>query len=116
MESVAGNRGVFCIIPPSSIGRNHSSSRGVDDNNGGVTKLSANVLAQAFPTDWKGRCTIVYQRLRRDRSSVISADMSASVTGDGRSENPWIVDPHPLAWYGEVLHTPLDVLDMFPGV
>ncbi|MFS8023602.1 hypothetical protein Hanom_Chr16g01453341 [Helianthus anomalus] len=35
------------------------------------------------------------------------------VAGEG-GVNP--VDPHPISDYGEVLHTSLGVLDMFPGV
>ncbi|MFS7964916.1 hypothetical protein Hanom_Chr08g00755981 [Helianthus anomalus] len=37
----------------------------------------------------------------------------ASVVGDG---NEWIVDPHPLEWYGEAIYTSAEVLAMFPGV
>ncbi|MFS8024390.1 hypothetical protein Hanom_Chr16g01462661 [Helianthus anomalus] len=117
MDMVARNGGVRGTIPPVATARTHASSRVVDDNNGGVTRLSAHALIQAFPVGWKGRCLIVYRRRRHD-PCLTPADvhMTVPATGDGGVSNPLIVDPHPLAWYGEVLHTPLDVLDIFPGV
>ncbi|MFS7996435.1 hypothetical protein Hanom_Chr12g01129951 [Helianthus anomalus] len=70
---------------------------------------------QSFPSDQRGRCSVVYKRHQSRRPSTIPADvqMTAFTMGDGEGENPWIIDPHPLEWYGEVLHTPLEVLDIF---
>ncbi|MFS7929539.1 hypothetical protein Hanom_Chr04g00333671 [Helianthus anomalus] len=86
------------------------------DVNAGVTRLSANVLMQSFPSDRRGRYSIVYKRRQSWRPSTTTADaqMTTSAMGDGEGENPWIADPHPLEWYGEALHTPLEVLAMLP--
>ncbi|KAJ0791464.1 hypothetical protein HanOQP8_Chr01g0005831 [Helianthus annuus] len=101
--------------------RNPILSRLANDNNGGVTRLSVHLVSQAFPADWKGRCSIVYQRCRRGTPSTLPAVVPIGeevvvAEDDGGDANPWIVDPHPLSEYGEVLRTPFGVLDMFPGV
>ncbi|MFS7948025.1 hypothetical protein Hanom_Chr06g00555101 [Helianthus anomalus] len=90
-------------------------SRLADDNNGGVTRLSAHLVTLSFPVDQRGSCSIVYQRCRRAVPPFeVSAGGDATVVaGDGgENANPWAVDPHPLSDYGEVLHTPFAVLDM----
>ncbi|MFS8006986.1 hypothetical protein Hanom_Chr14g01255651 [Helianthus anomalus] len=120
-ETVARDGGVHGAVLHESS-RNLALSHSVDDNNEGVTRLSAYAVTQAFPADWRGRCSIVYQRCRRGSCSAPPVEiptgvhMVAPATSDGEGINPWIVDPHPLAWYGEVLHTLLGVLDMFPDV
>ncbi|MFS7931855.1 hypothetical protein Hanom_Chr04g00360941 [Helianthus anomalus] len=76
-----------------------------DENNGGVTPLSAHLVTRSFPVDRRGGPSIVYQQRRR----VV---IPAGVAEDGEEDvNPWIVDPHLLSEYGEVLHTPYGVLD-----
>ncbi|MFS7946649.1 hypothetical protein Hanom_Chr06g00538851 [Helianthus anomalus] len=111
METVAGNGGVRGTVLPLSTGRNHASSRAVDDNNEGVTRLSAHALTQVFPVDRKGHCSIVYQRCRRDRCLAPPTEIPMVPVDD----NEWIVDPHPLEWYGEALYTSEEVLAMFLG-
>ncbi|MFS7961384.1 hypothetical protein Hanom_Chr08g00714381 [Helianthus anomalus] len=71
-----------------------------------------------FPSYRKGRCSVVYKRRQSGRLSAIlvGAQMMTSDVGDWEGENQWIVDPHPLEWYGEALHTPLEVLAMFLDV
>ncbi|MFS7997038.1 hypothetical protein Hanom_Chr12g01137011 [Helianthus anomalus] len=121
-ETVARNGGLRGSIPFVATGRTHAYSRAVNDNNEGVTRLSAHALIQAFPVDSKGLFSIVYRRRRRDPClappTEVPADVHVTVSSmdDWGGSNPLIVDPHPLAWYGEMLHTPLEVLDMFPGV
>ncbi|MFS8007308.1 hypothetical protein Hanom_Chr14g01259491 [Helianthus anomalus] len=70
----------------------------------------------SFPSDRRGQCSVVYKRRQSGRPFAIPVDaqMTTSIMGDGEGENPWIIDPHPLKWYGEALHTPLEVLAMFP--
>ncbi|MFS8010670.1 hypothetical protein Hanom_Chr14g01299771 [Helianthus anomalus] len=75
-----------------------------DDNNGGVTRLFAHTVIRLLPADRRGDCSIVYRRHPRVVPPV-------AVSGDDEDVNPWIVDPHPLSEYGEVLHTPYGVLD-----
>ncbi|MFS7956076.1 hypothetical protein Hanom_Chr07g00650301 [Helianthus anomalus] len=82
----------------------------VDDANEGVTRLSAHALTQDFPFDWKGYCSIVYQRRRRDPCLAPPTETPMVPVDD----NEWIVDPHPLEWYGEALYTSVEVLSMFP--
>ncbi|MFS7953469.1 hypothetical protein Hanom_Chr07g00619001 [Helianthus anomalus] len=101
METVVGNGGVRGTVPLVSTIRNHASSRDVDDNNEGVTRLSAHALTQAFQVDWKGRCSIVYLRHRRDRCLAPPTEIPMVLVDD----NVWIVDPRPLEWYGEALYT-----------
>ncbi|MFS7954093.1 hypothetical protein Hanom_Chr07g00626271 [Helianthus anomalus] len=71
---------------------------------------------QYFPSDRRGRCSVVHQRCQSGRLSATpaGAPMQASTMVGGENENPWIIDPHPLEWYGEVLHTPMEVWNMFP--
>ncbi|MFS7999956.1 hypothetical protein Hanom_Chr12g01172721 [Helianthus anomalus] len=76
-----------------------------DDNNGGVTRLSAYLVTQSFPVGRRGSSSIVYQSRHRVAASA------AVVESDKDGANPWIVDPRPLSGYGEVLHTPYGVLD-----
>ncbi|MFS7961920.1 hypothetical protein Hanom_Chr08g00720621 [Helianthus anomalus] len=80
--------------------------------------LSADALTQGFPSDQRGRCSVVYKRRQGGRLSAIPAgvQMMTSAVGDGESENKWIIDPQPLKWYGEALHTHVEVLAMFPDV
>ncbi|MFS7989218.1 hypothetical protein Hanom_Chr11g01044151 [Helianthus anomalus] len=86
-----------------------------DDNNGGVTRLLVHAVTQAFPADWRGQCSIVYQRRRRGSCAVPPAkaptgeNITVAAVDDGEGANPWIVDPCPLSEYGEVMHTPLGV-------
>ncbi|MFS8002515.1 hypothetical protein Hanom_Chr13g01202981 [Helianthus anomalus] len=110
-EGAAGSN-----VPFLYSGENYASRRSRGDNGEGVTRLSANVLMQSFPSDRRGRCLVVYQRRPSGRLSATPAGvpMTASTIVGGEGENPWIIDPHPLEWYGEALHTPLEVLDMFP--
>ncbi|MFS7906506.1 hypothetical protein Hanom_Chr01g00060031 [Helianthus anomalus] len=87
----------------------------VNDNNGGVTRLSAHSVTRSFPADRRGSCSIIYQRRHR-AEALTGENMVIAADNDGENVNPWIVDPQPLSEYGEVLHTPSGVLDMFPDV
>ncbi|MFS7936914.1 hypothetical protein Hanom_Chr05g00421351 [Helianthus anomalus] len=80
-----------------------------DDNNGGVTRLSAHLVTRSFPVGRRGSSSIVYQRRRR--IAIPAAVPAGVVEDDGEGVNPWIVDPRPLSEYGEVLHAPYGVLD-----
>ncbi|MFS7919562.1 hypothetical protein Hanom_Chr03g00214081 [Helianthus anomalus] len=84
----------------------------------GVMLLSADALMQVFLSDRRSRCTIVYKRRQSDRrcADPARAQMMTSAVGDEEKNNDWIVDPHPLEWYGEALQTPAEVLAMFPDV
>ncbi|MFS7996670.1 hypothetical protein Hanom_Chr12g01132581 [Helianthus anomalus] len=120
-EPTVGDRGIHGVILSDSS-RNRALSFLIDDNNERVTRLSAYAVTQAFPADWRGQCSIVYQRRRRGSCATLRADtptgvhMVAPATDDVEGANPWVVDPHPLSEFGEVLHTPLGMLDMFPVV
>ncbi|MFS8007336.1 hypothetical protein Hanom_Chr14g01259831 [Helianthus anomalus] len=115
-EPTVGDRGIHgAILPDSSRNRALSYLEG-------VTRLSTHSVTQAFPAEWRGRCSIVYQRRRCGSCAALpdetstGVNMAAPAMDDGEGANPWIVDPHPLSEHGEVLHTPLGVLDMFPSV
>ncbi|MFS8019927.1 hypothetical protein Hanom_Chr15g01409491 [Helianthus anomalus] len=114
-EKVAGSKGFPGTVPYSYSGENYACFCTRGDNVEGVTRLSANVLMQSFPSDRRGRCSVVYQQRQSGRLSAIPDDvpMSASAMVGGEGENPLIIDPHLLEWFGEALHTPLEVLDMF---
>ncbi|MFS8019334.1 hypothetical protein Hanom_Chr15g01402591 [Helianthus anomalus] len=113
-ERVADRGGFLDTAPYSSARENFSSLRIRGDNDEGVTRLSATVLSQCFPVGWRGGCSIVYERRWSDRRSVTpTRTQMAHVMGDG---NKWIVDPHPLEWYGEAIYTSVEVLAMFLGV
>ncbi|MFS7988988.1 hypothetical protein Hanom_Chr11g01041431 [Helianthus anomalus] len=117
-EKAVESEGFFCTMPRPCKGKDDILfPTGVDDD-AGVTRLSANVLMKSFPSDQRGRCSVVYKRRQSGRLSAILAEaqMMTSVVGDGEGENQWIVVPHPLEWYGEALHIPLEVLAMFPDV
>ncbi|MFS7997442.1 hypothetical protein Hanom_Chr12g01141821 [Helianthus anomalus] len=107
----------YTVLHPCKGKDGISFPTGVGDD-AGVTQLSANVLKQSFMYDRRGHCSVVYKRLHSGQPSTIpaGAQMTTSAMGDGEGENPWIVDPHPLEWYGETLHTPLEVLAMFPDL
>ncbi|MFS8002102.1 hypothetical protein Hanom_Chr13g01198161 [Helianthus anomalus] len=109
------DRGGFLDSAPYSSTREHFSSLHIrGDKDEGVTPLSATVLTQRFPVGWRGRCSIVYERRQSNRRSVAMAGTQmASVVGDG---NEWIVNPHPLEWYGEAIYTSAEVLALFSGV
>ncbi|MFS7903842.1 hypothetical protein Hanom_Chr01g00028891 [Helianthus anomalus] len=106
--------GSYGVIPP-DFSRGRLFSDLLDDNNGGVTRLSAHLVTRSFPADRRRSSLIIYQRRR---SAAFPAEVPTDenvvvAAGDDRENvNPWIVDPHPLFEYGEVLHTPYRVLDM----
>ncbi|MFS7939051.1 hypothetical protein Hanom_Chr05g00447071 [Helianthus anomalus] len=84
----------------------------------GVVLLSADTLMQAFPSEYVQHCRVLYERCRIGRrcaGSVGDRRMSASPV-DEVHINDLIVDPHPLEYYGEGLHTPAAVLAMFPDM
>ncbi|MFS7960777.1 hypothetical protein Hanom_Chr08g00707001 [Helianthus anomalus] len=113
--SDGGFRGA--ILPDFSRDRLFSDL--LNDNNGGVTRLSAHIVTRSFPADRRGSCSIVYQRRRRvafPAEAPIGENMVVVAEDDWEDVNPWIDDPRPLAEFGEVLHTPFGVLNMFPGV
>ncbi|KAJ0934520.1 hypothetical protein HanRHA438_Chr03g0108351 [Helianthus annuus] len=88
------------------------------DADAGVVSLIADTLMQAFPPERLRRCRIVYERRqsgRRCTNPVGAWRMIASPAGEGNDDN-LIVDPHPLEWYGEALHTPVEVLALFPDL
>ncbi|MFS7918816.1 hypothetical protein Hanom_Chr03g00205581 [Helianthus anomalus] len=101
------------ILPDFSSDQNLSDL--VNDNNGVVTRLPAHIVTRSFPADQRASCSIVYQRCRR-AEALTGENMVIAADDDGENVNPWIVDPHPLSEYGEVLHKPFAVLDMFPDV
>ncbi|MFS8009026.1 hypothetical protein Hanom_Chr14g01279731 [Helianthus anomalus] len=115
-EKAVGGTGFSCTVLYPCKGKHGIPfpTRVVDD--AGVTRLSANVSMQSFPSDRRGRCSVVDKRRQSGRPSAISADAqtTTSAMADGEGENPWIIDPHPLEWYGETLYTPLEVLAIFP--
>ncbi|KAJ0433278.1 hypothetical protein HanIR_Chr17g0868481 [Helianthus annuus] len=83
-----------------------------------VVFLTADTRMQAFPPEYTQRCESVYQRRRFGRrcvSSVKGQKMPASPVDEVHVDD-LIVDPHPLEYYGEALHTPAEVLAMFPDV
>ncbi|MFS8020879.1 hypothetical protein Hanom_Chr16g01420971 [Helianthus anomalus] len=113
-----GNEGFLYTVPCPGKGKDDVPFlTGVGDD-AGVMLLSDDALMRVFPSDQRGRCTVVYKRRRSDRRFAILAGalMIKSAVGDGEKDNEWIVDPHPLEWYGEALHTPAEVLAMFPDV
>ncbi|MFS7945192.1 hypothetical protein Hanom_Chr06g00521271 [Helianthus anomalus] len=80
----------------------------------GVTPLSADTLMQAFPSEYVQRCRAVYERRRSGRrcaNPVSDQRMSASPV-DEVNIDELIIDPHPLEYYGEALHTPAEMLSM----
>ncbi|MFS7888847.1 hypothetical protein Hanom_Chr00s000002g01599881 [Helianthus anomalus] len=83
-----------------------------------VVVLTADTLRQAFPPEYIQRCRVVYQRCRcgcRCVSSIEDQKIPASPV-DEVNVDDLIADPHPLEYYGKALHTPAEVLAMFPDV
>ncbi|MFS7997037.1 hypothetical protein Hanom_Chr12g01137001 [Helianthus anomalus] len=78
-ETVARNGGIRGTIHFVATGRTHASSRAVNDNNEGVTRLSAHALIQAFPVDSKGLFSIVYQWRRHDPCLAPPTEVPADV-------------------------------------
>ncbi|MFS8031639.1 hypothetical protein Hanom_Chr17g01548231 [Helianthus anomalus] len=77
-----------------------------------VAVLSADTLMRAFPSDLLRRCGIVYERRRGGRSGkkpVKDQEVKAAPVDEGNTDE-LIVDPHLLECYGEVLHTPTEVV------
>ncbi|MFS7977606.1 hypothetical protein Hanom_Chr10g00905991 [Helianthus anomalus] len=73
---------------------------------------------RVFPSDRRGRCMMVDKRRHGDRRCAIPAraQMRTSAVDGEENDKDWIVDPHPLEWYGEALNTPAEVLAMFTDV
>ncbi|MFS8016721.1 hypothetical protein Hanom_Chr15g01371871 [Helianthus anomalus] len=74
--SDGGSPGV--ILPHFS--RDRLLSNLLDDNNGGVTRLSAHLVTRFFPANQRGSSSIVYQQRRR---VFIPAEVPIGVAGDG---------------------------------
>ncbi|MFS7891327.1 hypothetical protein Hanom_Chr00s000280g01633351 [Helianthus anomalus] len=93
------------------------SITGIDGDAGGKL-LSADALMRVFPYDSRGRFKVVYKRRPSDRhcANPAKAYIRVSTLDGEEDDNVWIVDPHPLECYGEALHTPTEVLAMFPDV
>ncbi|MFS7905750.1 hypothetical protein Hanom_Chr01g00051341 [Helianthus anomalus] len=85
------------------------------DGDAGVKLLSTDALMRVFRSDRRCRCKMVYKRRQSDRrcANLARAQMMTSAMDGEENGNDWIVDPHPLEWYGETLHTPAEVIAMF---
>ncbi|MFS7968282.1 hypothetical protein Hanom_Chr09g00795631 [Helianthus anomalus] len=73
---------------------------------------------QAFPSEYVQHCRAVYERCRSGRRCAYPVGdrrMSASPV-DKVNIDDLIIDPHPLEYYAEALHTPAEVLAMFPDM
>ncbi|MFS8003431.1 hypothetical protein Hanom_Chr13g01213901 [Helianthus anomalus] len=84
----------------------------------GAVLLTTAALMQAFPPDRRCRCRMVYERCLTDRqcANPVGARRTATVLIGEKNDDDLIVDPHPLEWYSEALHTPAEVLAMFSGL